>query len=340
MQREKKIKAGRARRPAARSRNADVVFYEAFAEEAEALRSRLPAGLRAILTDRTIQEQGEAAPPAALVSLRTQSVLPLAWAPRLAGVLTRSTGYDHVRLYREQAGRPLPCGYLPRYCARAVAEHALLLWLALLRRLPLQLRQFAGFDRDGLTGRECLGRTLTVVGVGNIGREVARVGRGLGMRVLGVDLIRRHPEIAYVSPGNGLSSAEVIVCAMNLTADNRGYFNRRTWRLVRPGTVFVNIARGELAPTADLTWALDRGLLGGAGLDVFEEESEAAGALRGARQRDPAARALLKLARRTDVLLTPHNAFNTTEAVRRKAEQAVEQVTRFLKTGTFRWPVP
>jgi D-lactate dehydrogenase len=334
------MKSGRTRRPAARSRKADVVFYEAFAEEAEALQRRLPVGLRIVLTARTIQEEGEAAPPAPLVSIRTQSVPPLAWAPRLAGLLTRSTGYDHVRLYREQAGRPLPCGYLPRYCARAVAEHALLLWLALLRRLPLQLRQFVDFDRDGLTGGECLGRTLTVVGVGNIGREVARLGGAMGMRVRGVDLVRRHPKIQYVTPGKGLAAADVIVCAMNLTAENRGYFNRRAWRHVRPGAVFVNIARGELAPTADLAWALDRGLLGGAGLDVFEDENKAAGALRASRRRDPAARALLELARRPDVLLTPHNAFNTAEAVRRKAEQAAGEVVRFLKTGAFRWPVP
>jgi len=328
------------RRKAARRQKADVVFYEAFAEESAALRRRLPAGVRAILTDRTVQEMKEASPPAPLISIRTQSIPPRAWAPRLSGILTRSTGYDHVRRYRELSGRALPCGYLPRYCARAVAEHALMLWLALLRRLPRQVRQVDAFHRDGLTGGECLGRTLTVVGVGNIGREIVRVGRGLGMRVLGVDLVRRHPGIRYVPRDRGLAAADVIVCAMNLTRENRGYFSRRTWERVRPGVVFVNIARGELAPTADLAWALDHGRLGGAGLDVFEDESEAAVALRGGRRRDPAARALLALARRPDVLLTPHNAFNTGEAVQRKAEQSAQEVVRFLKTGTFRWPVP
>ncbi|MBP7829725.1 MAG: hydroxyacid dehydrogenase [Kiritimatiellae bacterium] len=323
----------------ARQRPADVVFYEAFAEEAAALRALLPRGVRAVLTGRTIQERGDAEPPAALVSIRTQSILPPAWAPRLSGVLTRSTGYDHLRRYRERAGRPLPCGYLPRYCARAVAEHAAMLWLALLRRLPLQLRQFAAFDRDGLTGGECLGRTLTVVGVGNIGREIARVGRGLGLRVRGVDLARRHPEIDYVPPARGLAEADVIVCAMNLTARNAGYFNRAAWRRVRPGALFVNIARGELAPTADLAWALDTGRLAGAGLDVFEDESEVAVAFRTGRA-GRAARALRRLARRPNVLLTPHNAFNTAEAVRRKAEQAAAEVARFLRTGAFRWPVP
>lgn len=326
-------------RKSVRRRRVDVAFYEAFAEEAEGLRGRLPRDVRAAFTDRTVQESGDVTPPAALISIRTQSVIPPAWAPRLSGVLTRSTGYDHLQRYRRQTRRPLPCGYLPRYCARAVAEHAALLWLALLRRLPRQLRQFAAFHRDGLTGGECRGRTLTVVGVGNIGHEICRLGRGLGMRVLGVDRVRRHRDVSYVSPARGLALADVLACAMNLTAANAGYFDRRAWKRVKRGAIFVNIARGELAPTAELARALDEGRLGGAGLDVFEEESEVAAAFRSGRS-GPAARALRRLARRPDVLLTPHNAFNTCESVRRKTEQAAAEMVRFLRTGAFRWPVP
>jgi len=322
-----------------RRRRVDAAFYEAFAEEAEGLRGRLPRGVRAVFTDRTIQESGDAVPPAALISIRTQSVIPPAWAPRLAGVLARSTGYDHLQRYRREVRRPLPCGCLPRYCVRAVAEQAALLWMALLRRLPRQLRQFASFHRDGLTGGEGRGRTLTVVGVGNIGHEICRVGRALGMRVLGVDIVRRHRGVRYVAPARGLAEADVIVCAMNLTARNAGYFDRRAWRRVKPGALFVNIARGELAPTADLARALEEGRVGGAGLDVFEEESEVAVAFRSGRS-GPAARALRRLARRPDVLLTPHNAFNTSESVRRKTEQAAAEIVRFLRTGAFRWPVP
>lgn len=321
----------------------DTFFYECFEEEAEELRRRLPADVTAGWSRDTIQERGDAAPPARLISVRTQSKIPLEWASALAGVLTRSTGHDHLARYREWAGRPVPCGYLPLYCTRAVAEHALLLWLALLRRLPRQLRQFGEFNRDGLTGGECQGRVLAVVGVGNIGGEVARLGTALGMEVLGVDLVRRHTQVTYVEPHEALARADVIVCAMNLTPDNRGYFCRRTWEHVRAGAVFVNIARGELSPTADLAWALDHGRLDGVGLDVFEGESDIAVSLRtGRAQTEPTAAScgLLDLARRPNVLLTPHNAFNTEEAVRRKAEQTVRQVVHFLKTGVFLWPVP
>ena len=140
-----------------------VHFFDAFEEEAAELGRLLPPGIEAGWTSGTIQESGLAAPPAPLISIRTQSTIPADWAGALEGVLSRSTGYEHLAAYRARHRPGLPCGYLPRYCARAVAEHALLLWGALARKLPLQLRRFATFSRDGLTGRELQGRTLLVV---------------------------------------------------------------------------------------------------------------------------------------------------------------------------------
>ncbi len=319
----------------------DVFFYEAFEEEAEALRRCLGTGVTAGFTQKTIQEQADAAPPAALISIRTQSKIPPAWAAQLGGILTRSTGYDHVRAYLQAAGRDIPCGYLPKYCARAVAEQAALFWMALLRKLPRQLRQFTDFHRDGVTGWECEHKTLLVVGVGTIGIEVVRVGRGLGMEVLGVDIVRRHTSVPYVEIEDGLARADVVVCSMNLTPANQGYFNRERFHRFKPGAVFINIARGEMSPARDLLAAVDEGRLGGVGLDVYENESALAVALRaGQPPDDAAALATLELAARPNVLLTPHNAFNTVESVGRKAEQSVEQIRHFLENQRFVWPLP
>ncbi len=326
----------------------DVFFFEAFAEEAAALRRYAPPEWRAGYTGLTIQEAaGGAQPPAPLISIRTQSVIPPAWAVGLAGVLTRSTGYDHIAAYRRAAGT-VPAGYLPRYCAQAVAEQALLLWLALLRRLPRQLAQMPCFARDGLTGGECAGRTLAVVGVGNIGSVVCRLGQGLGMQVLAVDPVQRHPQLTYVPIETALARADVVVCAMNLTAGNRGFFSLERWRTVRRGAVFVNVARGELAPPAALLQALDAGWLGGVGLDVYEHEPVLAGALRArgaesvAQATDVAASvaATLELLRRDQVLALPHNAFNTVEAVERKALQSIEAVRQFREGRGFPDSVP
>ena len=71
-------------------------------------------------------------------------------------------------------------------------------------------------------------------------------------RVLGVDIVRHHEAVEYVAIDEGLAAADIIVCAMNLTAENRGYFSYDRLKQTRPGTVFVNISRGEQSPAADL----------------------------------------------------------------------------------------
>jgi D-lactate dehydrogenase len=327
----------------------DVFFYEAFEEEEEALKRYLDPQINAAFTWKTIQEHSASSsgerppqqPPAPLISIRTQSTLPLPWATQLTGILTRSTGYDHLVRYRKRTQTDTRCGYLPLYCHRAVAEQAMLLWMALLRKLPLQIQSFATFNRDGLTGRECAHKTLLVVGVGNIGHEVVDIGKGLGMRVLGVDIVPTHKDVTYISLEEGLAQADIIVCAMNLTEENEGYFDYETLRQAKPNAIFVNVARGELSPLGDLLGLLEEGHLVGVGLDVYPDEGQMAVAMRGGTLSDDApVQALAALAKRPDVVLTPHNAFNTQESVDRKAEHSAQQVRYFLTHGTFLWPVP
>jgi D-lactate dehydrogenase len=300
-----------------------VYFYEAFEEEVAELKRCLPATVAAGFTWQTVQEAGHPEPPTKLISIRTQSVVPAPWFSKLDGLLARTTGYDHL------VNLPVKCGHLPLYCHRAVAEQALLLWLALLRKLPEQMAHFATFNRDGLTGSECAGKNLLVVGVGYVGGEVVKIGAGLGMQVRRVDII---PERGDTRIEDGLPWADVIVCSMNLTPQNRGYFNEARLRQAKRGAVFVNVARGELSPTADLARLLDAGHLGGVGLDVYDNEKDLAVALRAGRGGFP-------LAGRPNVICTPHNAFNTHEAVVRKSEQSAQSVAQFLRTGRFPWPV-
>ncbi|MDD4118445.1 MAG: NAD(P)-dependent oxidoreductase [Kiritimatiellae bacterium] len=322
----------------------DAFFYEAFAEEAERLHHHAAgAGLRIGTTAHTIQESGHSAPPSSVISIRTQSVPPAAWAGHLKGLLSRSTGYDHLLTCRAAMdGNGPPLGYLPLYCARAVAEQALLLWTALLRRLPRQLTQFERFHRDHLTGRENAGQTLAIWGVGHIGHEIWRIATALGLNAVGVDPVHRHADVTYVSPEEALEQADILVCAMNLTPRNRGYFSTERLAETRRKPLLVNIARGEFTPAAALETALDHGWLSGVALDVYNEETSLAAALR-AGQSDaltPDNQALLRLRQHANVLLTPHNAFNTAEAVERKSEQSIRTLLHFRQTGVFLWPVP
>ncbi len=191
-----------------------------------------------ILHPETVQETGHAAPPARLISIRTQSVVPVEWPPAIDGILSRSTGYDHLKAFQSRIQKPLPCGYLEEYATQAVAEHAVLLMMSLFRKLPLQTKQFPHFQRDGLTGQECRGKNLLVVGVGHIGSEIVRIGQGLGMNVCGVDLVQRFDSLRYWKKEEGIAWADAVICAMNLTESNRGYFSYSLLKKIKTGNYF------------------------------------------------------------------------------------------------------
>ncbi len=147
------------------------------------------------------------------------------------------------------------------------------------------------------------------------------------MRVLGVDVDPRHADIEYTDIATALPQADVLVSAMDLNGANLGYFDAAKLRRIKPGAVFVNVSRGELSPSTALLAALEAGQLSGVGLDVFDHEAKLAVSLRsGTPTDDLEVAATLALAARDDCILTPHNAFNTAEAVQRKSEHSVEQI--------------
>lgn len=315
----------------------DVFFYEVFAEEAKALKELLGYSIVFDMTPQTIQEAGHSTPPARIISIRTQSVVPERWADNIDGILSRSTGNDHLKSYLTKIRKPLPCGYLKEYATRAVAEQAIMLMMTLLRKLPQQMRQFSSFNRDGLTGMECAGKNLLIVGVGRIGGEIASIAGGLGINVKGVDPVVRHTRIDYIDRREGIRWADIVICAMNLTPENTGYFSYDLLRHGKNGIIFINIARGEHAPAADLLHLLEEGRLGGLGLDVYENEPSVAVCLRNqtvCQSRE--AESIRKMMNYPNVVFTPHNAFNTLEAVQHKAYFTVEQINYFLEHRDFK----
>lgn len=330
-----------------------VYFYEAFEEEAAEIRAALAASdvgdrVEPVFTWKTVQEEHAAMPsepPAPIISIRTQSEMPVSWASSVRGIINRATGFDHVLAYREASGVEVPAGSLPLYCNRAVAEQAMMMWMMLLRKANQQQRQFRGFHRDGITGAECAGKRLLVVGVGYIGSEIAKIGTGLEMHVEGFDRSPRFDVCGYTDDADAaIARADVIACAMDLNASSRGFFDADRVGRAERSPVFVNISRGEISPSTVLLGALDRGVLSGVGLDVYDHERELAAHLR---QGEPIpegsvgdeVRAAIALAERDDAVVTPHNAFNAQEAVDRKAGHAVRQLESLLTAGSFKWPI-
>ncbi|MBN1870013.1 MAG: hydroxyacid dehydrogenase [Candidatus Omnitrophica bacterium] len=319
----------------------DVMFYEMFEEEEREIKRMLPRDIRAGFTPKTIQEAGDTAPPATVVSIRTQSRIPLDWGRRVKGILARTQGYDHLAVYRRESKAGISYGFLGNYCARAVAEQAALMMMALMRNLKKQEKNFVAFSRDGLTGTECKGKRALVVGVGNIGREIVDIGRGLGMEAKGVDIAQTLKKFAYVPLNEGIEWADIIFCALSLTEKTNGMLNYEALNKARTGAIFINIARGEIAPLEDLKRLLDEGKISGIGLDVYAQEGFLADSLRaGKSDETPQGKLVLELAQSDKAVLTPHNAFNTKEALARKAALTVESVVSCLKKGTFPHPVP
>lgn len=320
----------------------DIVFFEAFEEEQILLKKLCPKHIKADFTAKTIQESGLEEAPSSLISIRTQSKIPVRWSKDLGGILTRSTGYEHLVSYQKETGTACALGYLLSYCARAVAEQAIWMVLALLRKAKAQQKNFQSFCRDGLTGAEAQGKNMLVVGVGNIGSEVVDIAKGFRMKVAGVDIMKKLSTVEYVDLKTGLAWADVVVCACSLTNETKGMLGYEALRRVKTGTFFVNVARGEISPLKDLKRLLDENILGGLGLDVYENETVIAHSLRSGKA--PANDAMIKLitalSKKDNVIFTPHNAFNTKEALERKAEQTMESIVSFLTQGIFPSPVP
>jgi D-lactate dehydrogenase len=151
-----------------------------------------------------------------------------------------------------------------------------------------------------------------------------------------VDNVHRNSELHYSGKEEGIAWADVIICAMNLTDENRGYFSSTLLRQARQGFLFINIARGEHAPLSNLLQLIQENHIGALGLDVFEDEPSVAVAFRsGSKNSSVEAQTLAALLQYPNVLFTPHNAFNTIEAVRRKSQFSVNEVLYFLKNKKF-----
>ncbi len=318
----------------------DCIFYEAFEEEQDLLKEFLPSYLKADFTLKTIQEDGRREPPADIISIRTQSVIPVSWSGQLRGILTRSVGYDHLIAYREKTKTETSCGYLPAYCSRAVAEQAIMMMFMIFRKCKLQMEHMKRFHRDGMTGTEAKGRNCLVIGVGNIGSEIVDIAKGIGMNVRGIDINQKRKDIEYVTLVDGLMWAHAAVCALPLTRLTENMLSYEALKHCRKGLVFLNIARGEIAPLKDLKKLLDEGFLGGLGCDVYDREHELAVSLRSnSKAKTGQLKIFQELKKNPACIFTPHNAFNTREATSRKARQAIQSIEYFIKRRGFPHPI-
>jgi D-3-phosphoglycerate dehydrogenase len=201
-------------------------------------------------------------------------------APRLLVIGRSGAGYDSVDLAAANERR-IPLVYVPGAGARAVAEAAVTLILALAKNLPYWDREMkAGNWRSRFQSnpKDIAGSVIGLVGLGNIGSALADLLRGFNARVLAHDPLvppkkASQHGVELTGLDQLLRTSDFVSLHAPLTAETRGMINRTTLGLMKPGAFLINLARGELIESMDVLYEfLESGKLGGAALDVFEPE--------------------------------------------------------------------
>jgi len=229
----------------------------------------------------------------------------LAACPRLRFISFLGIGYKSCIDAAEATRRGIVIANTPDYGATSVAEHALAMMLALTRHVGaahVSMRE-GRWEPGRFRGMELRGKTLGIVGLGPIGTEMARLGAGIGMQLIGwtrrATPDRARHGLALVTLTDVFSRSDVVSLHLSFTDETAGIVSRDLLSRMRPGTWFVNTARAGLVDNRALVAMLERGDIAGAALDVYDEEPVPPD--------DP-------VRRLPNVLLTPHIGYNTPEA--------------------------
>lgn len=263
---------------------------------------------------------------------------------KLAFIAARSTGYDHIDL-EECKKRGIVVSNVPAYGANTVAEHAFALLLSLSKRIYdgyHQVREEGDFDPQRLRGFDLKGKTLGVIGTGRIGKHSIQIGKGFGMNIVAAD---PYPDEAFASEAGFkyldlpelLAVSDVVTIHVPHMDSTHHLINRDTLKHIKPGAYLINTSRGAIVETQALIEALERGQLAGAGLDVLEEEGvikDPLNLLVSGKAGEHDLKTVLAnhvLVDMPNVIITPHSAFNTTEALKRILDTTFLNITAFAK---------
>ncbi len=221
---------------------------------------------------------------------------------------------------------------VPAYSPYAVAEHAMALLLTLNRKIHKaynRTREF-NFSLSGLSGFDLHGKTVGIVGTGKIGRIFADICKGFGMHILAYDKFPvQNSGLNYVELPELFAKSHILSLHCPLTDETYHLINDDTVEIMKPGAVIINTSRGALIDTESLINGLKTQIIGGAGLDVYEEEGDLF-------YEDQSARIvhddnLVRLIAMPNVIVTSHQAFLTQEALSNIAETTVDNLLRFSR---------
>jgi len=270
-------------------------------------------------------------------------------AKNLKFITTRSTGYDHIDLEACKKKNILVSN-VPAYGVETVAEHTFALILSISRKIieSFERTRKGDFSLEGLRGFELKGKTLGIIGAGKIGRRVAEIAKVFGMRVIAYDIFKNYDEarrigFEYVDLDYLLRNSDIITLHANLTKENYHLLNEDAFEKMKDGVIIVNTARGALIDTKALIKYLKNGKVRAAALDVLEGESlikeEAELLTKNKLEKEGleslvANHILIEMEdKEKNVIITPHNAFNSEEAVEEIRKVTLQNILSFINNN-------
>ncbi len=265
----------------------------------------------------------------------------IAAMPKLKLIACRSTGFNNIDL-RAADARGITIVNVPTYGESTVAEYAFTLLLALNRKIPKTLDATAETQQHELTGTDLNGKTMGIIGTGHIGRKSIHIAKGFGMEVVAYDPFPNEEAAtelgySYRSLDEVMALSDAISLHAPYTEQTHHIINAEALSKMKPTAMLINTARGELVDTHALVNALHDGDIAGAALDVVEGEAllqhdEEVALLRAdhiATDDLMHSAEILTLSKLPNVIITPHNAFNTVEAIQRINDTSCENIIKF-----------
>jgi D-lactate dehydrogenase len=263
--------------------------------------------------------------------------------PKLTFIACRSTGFNNVD-FDEVKKRKITVANVPTYGEHTVAEFTMSLMLAMTRKLLTAASQYSRHDtsHEKLHGTDLHGKTLGVIGAGKIGRNVIKAAKAFGLKVIAYDPfltpeMEAEIDVTAVELNDLLKTSDIITLHTPLTKDNYHLIDAKKIDLMKDGVYIVNTARGELLDTEALVMAIKSGKVAGAALDVLEDEKlidideEELLLKKKSTTRETLEHVLANtmLMHMPEVILTGHNAYNTSEAIQRINLTSVDNIQKY-----------
>ncbi len=258
--------------------------------------------------------------------------------PRLKMIAAMSTGFDHIDLAAAKKNK-IPVCNVPTYGENTVAEHTMALILGLTRKLFPSVKRVkeGSYDFRGLRGVDLKGKTLGVIGTGHIGAHVVKMAMAFELNVIAFDAfpnkdLAKKIGFKYVTLTKLLAESDIVTIHAPLLPTTYHLINKKNIKKIKPGAYLINTARGALVDPEAMVWALQNNHLAGVGLDVLEDENLIQNheqVISSDQQKIKTTLMNQMIIDHPNAIVTPHNAFNSIEALQRIVDVTVDNIKSF-----------